>query len=94
MKLLAMCWSALILMYIVGMKLRNRKEKLGWVESAMNFMVYLLVLLMGLRMGANKEIVDSLGTIGIQSLIVTVITIVMSVLGITLSRKILKMDRY
>jgi uncharacterized membrane protein YbjE (DUF340 family) len=57
-------------------------------------MVYLLVLLMGLRMGANKEIVDSLGTIGIQSLIVTVITIVMSVLGITLSRKILKMDRY
>jgi uncharacterized membrane protein YbjE (DUF340 family) len=49
---------------------------------------------MGLRMGANKEIVDSLGTIGIQSLIVTVITIVMSVLGITLSRKILKMDRY
>ena len=94
MKLLAMCWSALILMYIVGMKLRNRKEKLGWVESAMNFMVYFLVLLMGLRMGANKEIVDSLGTIGIQSLIVTVITIVMSVLGITLSRKILKMDRY
>ena len=94
MKLLAMCWSALILMYIVGMKLRNRKEKLGWVESAMNFMVYLLVLLMGLRMGANKEIVDSLGTIGIQSLIVTVITIVMSVLGITLSRKILKMDRH
>ena len=44
MKLLAMCWSALILMYIVGMKLRSRKEKLGWVESAMNFMVYLLVL--------------------------------------------------
>lgn len=89
-----MCWSALILMYIVGMKLRDRKDKLGWVESAMNVMVYLLVLLMGLRMGANKEIVDSLGTIGIQSLIVTVITIIMSVLGITLSRKILKMDRY
>jgi uncharacterized membrane protein YbjE (DUF340 family) len=38
--------------------------------------------------------VDSLGTIGLQSLIVTVITIVMGVLGITLSRKILKMDRY
>jgi len=89
-----MCWSALILMYIVGMKLRDRKDKLGWVESAMNVMVYLLVLMMGLRMGANKEIVDSLGTIGIQSLIVTVITIIMSVLGITLSRKILKMDRY
>ena len=94
MKLLAMCWSAMIIMYVVGMKLRDKREKLNWVESAMNIMVYLLVLLMGLRMGANKEIMDSLGTIGIQSLIVTVITIVLSVLGITLSRKILKMDRY
>ncbi|MCR4708744.1 MAG: lysine exporter LysO family protein [Clostridiales bacterium] len=94
MKLLAMCWSALILMYIVGMKLRSRKEKLTWVEEAMNVLVYLLVLLMGLRMGANKEIVDSLGTIGVQSLIVSAITITMSMLGITLSRKILRMDRY
>ena len=94
MKLLAMCWSAMIIMYVVGMKLRDKREKLNWVETAMNIMVYLLVLLMGLRMGANKEIMDSLGTIGIQSLIVTVITIVLSVLGITLSRKILKMDRY
>ena len=89
-----MCWSALIIMYIVAMKLRPYKDKLTWVESAMNVLVYLLVLLMGLRMGANKEIVDSLGTIGVQSLLVSVITITLSVLGITLSRKILRMDRY
>ena len=89
-----MCWSALIIMYIVAMKLRPHKDKLTWVEDAMNVMIYLLVLLMGLRMGANKEIVDSLGTIGIQSLIVSVITIALSMLGITVSRMILRMDRY
>lgn len=94
MKLLAMCWSALIIMYIIAIKLRPHKDKLGWVEQAMNILVYLLVLLMGLRMGANKEIVDSLGTIGLQSLLVSVITITLSVLGITLSRKILRMDRF
>ena len=94
MKLLAMCWSALIIMYIIAIKLRPHKDKLGWVEQAMNILVYLLVLLMGLRMGANKEIVDSLGTIGVQSLLVSVITITLSVLGITLSRKILRMDRF
>ena len=66
MKLLAICWSALIIMYIIAIKLRPHKDKLGWVEQAMNILVYLLVLLMGLRMGANKEIVDSLGTIGVQ----------------------------
>ena len=94
MKLLAMCWSALIIMYIIAIKLRPHKDKLGWVEQAMNILVYLLVLLMGLRMGANKEIVDSLGTIGVQSLLVSVITITLSILGITLSRKILRMDRF
>ena len=94
MKLLAMCWSAMIVMYIVGMKLRPKKEKLGWVEEAMNVLVYVLVLFMGLRMGANKEIVDSLGTIGVQSLLVSAIAIVLSMLGITLSRAILRMDRY
>lgn len=94
MKLLAMCWSALIIMYIVGMKLRNKKDKLTWVESAMNVLVYLLVFFMGLRMGANKEIVDSLGTIGVQSVLVSLITIVLSMLGITVSRMILRMDRY
>ena len=94
MKLLAICWSALIIMYIIAIKLRPHKDKLGWVEQAMNILVYLLVLLMGLRMGANKEIVDSLGTIGVQSLLVSVITITLSVLGITLSRKILRMDRF
>ena len=94
MKLLAMCWSALIIMYIVGMKLRGQKEKLTWVESAMNVLVYLLVFFMGLRMGANKEIVDSLGTIGVQSVLVSAITIVLSMIGITVSRMVLRMDRY
>ncbi len=89
-----MCWSSLIIMYIVGMKLKSRKDKLTWVDQAVNVLVYVLVFMMGLRMGANKEIVDSLGTIGIQSLIVTVITVTLSMLGVTLSRKILKMDRY
>ena len=94
MKLLAMCWSALIIMYIVASRLRSQKEKLGWIESVINYLVYALVFLMGLRMGSNREIVDSLGTIGVQSLIVSAITIALSMAGVTLVRLILKMDRY
>ena len=89
-----MCWSALAVMYIVAVKLRDHKENLRWIEQVMNILIYALVFMMGLRMGCNQEIVDSLGTIGVQAVIITVLTIGMSMLGVTLVRRILKMDRY
>ena len=94
MKMLAMCWSACVIAYIIAAKLRHNKEKYKWIAEAINYPVYLLVLLMGLRMGANKEIIDSLGTIGLQSVAISVLVIGFSILGVTLVRKFLKMDRY
>ena len=94
MKQLAMYWSAMVIMYVIASKLRNRKENFKWVSEAINVPIYVLVLLMGLRMGANKEIVDSLGTIGIQSVIVSVLVIGSSILGVIIMRTVLKMDRY
>ena len=94
MKQLAMYWSAMVIMYVIASKLRNRKENFKWVGEAINVPIYVLVLLMGLRMGANKEIVDSLGTIGVQSVIVSVLVIGSSILGVILMRTVLKMDRY
>ncbi len=94
MKQLAMYWSAMIIMYIIASKLRNRKENFKWIGEAINVPIYVLVLLMGLRMGADKEIVDSLGTIGIQSVIVSVLVIGSSILGVILMRTLLRMDRY
>ena len=81
-------------MYIIAAKLRHKKEKYQWISEAISYPVYLLVLLMGLRMGSNQEIIDSLGTIGVQSVIVSVIVVAFSVLGVTIARKILRMDRY
>lgn len=94
MKQLAMYWSAMVIMYVIASKLRNRKENFKWVSEAINVPIYVLVLLMGLRMGANKEIVNSLGTIGVQSVIVSVLVIGCSILGVILMRAVLKMDRY
>ena len=94
MKQLAMYWSAMVIMYVIASRLRNRKENFKWVNEAINVPIYVLVLLMGLRMGANKEIVDSLGTIGIQSVIVSVLVIGSSILGVIIMRTVLKMDRY
>ena len=94
MKLLAMCWSSLFISYFIGSRLRDKKENFKWVGEAINYPVYLLVLLMGLRMGAYKEIIDSLGTIGVQSLMITVFVIAFSIFGVMAVRALLKMDRY
>lgn len=94
MKMLAMAWSAMIICYIIAVKVRDRRDSFGWVETAINVMVYIMVLLMGLRMGANEEIVDSMASIGLQSLAVTVLTILFSMLGVFLVRKILRINRW
>ena len=94
MKMLAMAWSAMIICYIIAVKVRDRRDSFGWVETAINVMVYIMVLLMGLRMGANEDIVDSMASIGLQSLAVTVLTILFSMLGVFLVRKILRINRW
>ena len=56
--------------------------------------VYLVVALMGLRMGSNEEVTSSLGTIGVQSLIATVFVVAGSFIFVTITRKILRIDRH
>ena len=36
MKQLAMYWSAMVIMYVIASKLRNRKENFKWVSEAIN----------------------------------------------------------
>ena len=80
--------------YIIAAKNRHREEKLAFVQKALMPVVYILVLIMGLRMGVNEQVTSNLGTIGIQSLIITVFAVVGSMLFITGVRKIMGMDKY
>lgn len=45
------------------------RRKFKFVDKLMSLSVYALVLLMGLRMGADEEVTSSLGSIGIQALL-------------------------
>ncbi|NLD19846.1 MAG: lysine exporter LysO family protein [Clostridiales bacterium] len=94
MKLLILYWSFMAGAYIAASKLRSKSEKFSFVSPAMMITIYVMVLIMGLRMGTNKQITDNLGTIGIQSLVITIITIAGSMVAIFAVRKVLKIDRY
>ena len=81
MTLLALYWSIMIACYLLASRLRKYAEKFKFVDKLMSLSVYALVLLMGLRMGADEEVTSSLGSIGIQALFVTVLTAAGSMLG-------------
>ena len=80
--------------YIVAIPLRNHKDKLAWTGPAQTLSVLFLVFVMGLRIGANDEIVKNLGSYGVYAFVITLFTLVGSILCVLFVRKALKMDRY
>ena len=59
MALLALYWSIMIACYLLASRLRKYAEKFKFVDKLMSLSVYALVLLMGLRMGADEEVTSS-----------------------------------
>lgn len=94
MKQLLIYWGFLAAGYILGSKLRYVDGKFEFVQKLMMGAIYVLVVIMGLRMGVNEQVTSNLGSIGLQSLVITVFCVGGSMLGIFMMRKLLKIDRY
>ena len=94
MTLLALYWSIMIVCYLIAGKLRRHKERFHFLDQLTSFLIYLLIFLMGLRMGADEEVTSSLGSIGVQALFITFLTAVGSMLGGTAARKIVHLNRH
>lgn len=94
MKQLLIYWGFLAVGYILGSKLRYVAGKFEFVQKLMMGAVYVLVVIMGLRMGVNEQVTSNLGSIGLQSIVITVFCVGGSMLGIFMTRKLLKIDRY
>lgn len=80
--------------YLIGTRVRPYQEKLRWVGPAQTVFIFALVLMMGMKMGANEEITAHLSSIGIAALVITLFTLVFSIAGIFLVRKLMHIDRY
>ena len=85
---LALYWSVMIACYLLASRLRRYADRLGFVNTLLSVSVYALVFVMGLRMGANREVTDNLGVIGVQALLVTALTMAFSMLGAFAVRKL------
>ena len=93
MALLALYWSIMIVFYLIASRLRRYADRFVFVDKLMSLSVFALVFVMGLRMGANREITSSLRTIGIQAVLATVLIAAFAMLGATAVRKLLHINK-
>ena len=81
--------SIIVVSGIVGSKVRAYRDRLGWTGTVQTMAIVLLVVLMGARMGANEEIIDNLGTIGLAAFAMTIAMMIGSLLCLFFARKAL-----
>ena len=79
--------------YLAAIPLRRFKTKLGWFGTAQTVSVLCLVFAMGVRVGANEEVVRNLDTYGLYSLLFTIVVLVCSIVAIHFARKLIGLDR-
>ena len=63
-----------------------------YVSLAMTCLVFVLILLMGLKTGSNEQVISNLGVYGLQSLLITVGAIIGSIIFAMLFEKLLFRD--
>lgn len=87
--------TCMIICYFVASKLRNHREILSKIINVVTLAsAFMLVLMMGMRMGSNEEIIASLGTIGLQAFIFTIVVVIGGVFSVMAARKLLGIDKF
>ncbi|MEG2283874.1 MAG: LysO family transporter, partial [Bacilli bacterium] len=78
--------------YLLGTRLKKKNIKIGWTGKVQTAMLIVLLFTMGARLGANKEVIQSLGSIGVTSFILTILIFIGSVGAVYITRKLLKIN--
>lgn len=80
---------------LIGSRPSVRSRRLVWLGKLQFFALILMVAMLGVKLGANDEVVASLGQIGLMALVVTLLAMIGSLLLVYLLRRfVLKLDRY
>lgn len=93
MSLLALYLGITFTGYLVGVGFRKKGIHLKWTGKVQAIAIGVLVFLMGARLGADKEVIEGISTIGVTSFILTALVLVGSVAAVFLCRKILGINK-
>jgi len=78
---------------ITGRLIKRKNTQIKGLGKIQTVLIMLLIFLIGARIGSDERLIDSVGTIGVSALVVTIATMCGSVLAIFVMRKCLKIDR-
>lgn len=85
--------SIVLVGYGIGVAARKKQLKIEWLGKLMTVAIILIVVLMGVRIGMNRDIISSFGSIGGMSLVLTVFVMTGSTGAVFIARKLLGIDR-
>ena len=94
MKYIVLYWGVMFIGYAYGYRRRGKKSYDSLVNVVMLISISFLVLVMGMRMGANQQVIDNIGNIGVISVVITLLMWVGALLPITITRKIMGIDKF
>ena len=78
---------------LIGSRPAVQKRDLPWLSKFQFLALMILIVSLGVNLGANDEVVASLGQIGLNALLITVLGLVGSVAAVSLLRRfVLKLD--
>ena len=92
---LAIYIGLVVLGAFLGSRRALRSRPLTWVSRLQFVALMILIVTLGVNLGANDEVVSSLGEIGLSALVITLFAMAGSLLFLSLLRRfVLKLDHY
>jgi uncharacterized membrane protein YbjE (DUF340 family) len=80
---------------VIGSQCSKRGVELPWLGKFQFVALMILIVTLGIKLGANDEVIGSLGQIGLAAFVITVMAMLGSLAAVYLLRRfVLKLDRY
>ena len=80
---------------VIGSQCSKRGVALPWLGKFQFVALMILIVTLGIKLGANDEVISSLGQIGLAAFVITVMAMLGSLVAVYLLRRfVLKLDRY
>lgn len=79
--------------YLIGYACRKKDIKIKGVVNVQMTAVIILLTIMGANIGADEEVMASLGSIGLSAVILTLFVFAGSVLAVTVFRKLMGLNK-
>lgn len=77
----------------IGSRKMIRSKSMTWLSKFQTVALVLMIFLLGVEIGSDERVIQSLGTIGVSALTITVLAMAGSVAAVCIVRKLMGLDK-